>query len=143
MNREDIYSALFSLLSSAADFVTASRRVQLWSDVPPSSKPALFLYEGDTEYVRGSEAVPQKVTLSAQILIYTSNGKDPNVIPATQLNDLMDAIDTVLAPSPVTGLQTLGGLVSHCWIEGKVIVATGDLDGNGLAVIPIKMLVPT
>ena len=40
------------------------------------------------------------------------------------------AIDAALAPSALTGLQTLGGLVSHCWIEGKLMKDAGDLDGD-------------
>jgi hypothetical protein len=40
----------------------------------------------------------------------------------------------------VTGRQTLGGLVSHCWIDGKIMKDSGDIDGDGIAVIPVKIL---
>jgi len=142
MNREAIISALFALVSGAAPFATASRRLQLWSSVPSSEKPALFLVERGDNYARASEAVPEAVTMQLEIYIYIDAGKDQSIVPASALNPLLDAIDTALAPSPLTGLQTLGGLVSHCWIEGKIMKDAGDLDGDGVAVIPVRVLVP-
>jgi hypothetical protein len=131
-SREAIYAALFALVSGSAEFKTKGRRLKLWTDV--NAKPAVFVAQ------RG--ATPQKVTLKADIFIYTNVGKDPNVIPAAQLNDLVDAIDAALAGSAVTGRQTLGGLVAHCWIEGEVMIDPGDLDGDGVAVIPVRILIP-
>jgi hypothetical protein len=48
----------------------------------------------------------------------------------------------MLAPSPVSGVQTLGGLVSHCWIEGEIEQFPGVLDGIAKAIVPVKILVP-
>ena len=142
MNREDIFEALFDLVANAAEFKTKKRRLKLWTEVNGSQRPALFVAQRGETYIRNSEAVPQKVVLKAEIYIYTDAGKDPNVIPATDLNKLVDAVDAALAPSPVTGRQTLGGLVSHCWIEGDVMTDPGDLDGDGMAIIPVRILVP-
>lgn len=142
MNREAIMCALFNLVSTSAAFATASRRLKLWSSVAPADKPALFLYERGDVYVRASEAVPEAVTMNVDLYLYIDAGKDQSVIPAAALNNLIDAVDTVLAPNYLTGVQTLGGLVSHCWIDGKIMKDAGDLDGDGVAVIPIKILVP-
>ena len=142
MKRETIITSLFTLLANAALFKTAGRRLQLWSSVASADKPALFLNERSEEYVRDSEAVPEAVILQIDIYIYVDVGKDQNSIPATTANKLLDAVDTALAPNPFTGLQTLNGLVSHCWIEGKIIKDTGDLDGDGVIIIPVKILVP-
>lgn len=141
-SREAIYAALFALVKSAAPFKLTSRRLKLWADVNSSQKPALFVVQRPQTYVQGSTATPQKVTLEAEIIIYTDAGKDPNFIPATELNTLVDAVDQALAGSVITGNQTLGGLVAHCWIEGKVFIDPGDLDGDGLAIIPVKILIP-
>lgn len=142
MNREAIFTALFNLAASSASFATTSRRLVLWNNVPSTDKPALFLHERGDTYIRAGEAVPEAVTIEADIFIYVDAGKDPGVIPASILNSLIDAVDTALAPNHLTGMQTLGGLVSHCWIEGKIMKDTGDLDGDGVAVIPVKILVP-
>lgn len=145
MDREAIYAALFELVSEAAEFKTKERRLKLWTDVNASDKPALFMNQVSETYARGSEAVPARVTLTVDLFVYTNAGKDPKAIPATEMNELLDAIDAALAPSsPAPNVrQTLGGLVEHCWIEGEVLVTTGDVDGDGVAVIPVKILVPT
>ncbi|MCE9561889.1 MAG: hypothetical protein K8U57_07530 [Planctomycetes bacterium] len=142
MNREAIFAALYTLVTAGGQFATTGRRVKIWTDVKPAQRPALFLAERAQTYLRNSEAVPARVTLNAELYIYT-DAKDPNVIGSTQLNNLLDAIDVALAPSPVTGKQTLDGLVSHCWIEGDIFFDPGDVDGDGMAIIPLKILVPT
>jgi len=141
-SREAIYQALFALLEGCAPFKTTSRRVKLWTDVNPGEKPALFLAQRNQSYAQGSTATPQAVTLKADIYVYTNVGKDPNTVPATQLNDILDAVDNALKGDAMTGNQTLGGKVHHCWIEGDIMIDPGDLDGDGVAVIPVKILIP-
>ena len=58
------------------------------------------------------------------------------------MNNLIDAVEDALDPAPLYQNQTLGGIVSHCWFEGDVMKEPGDLDGDGIAIIPIKILVP-
>ena len=95
MTREAVYTALFNLVSAATGLKLASRRVKLWADVNASDKPALYIAQRGELYVRESHAVPQKVTLKAELILYTNVGKDPNTTPSTQLNNLLDAIDIV------------------------------------------------
>lgn len=142
MNREVILQALFAKLSAAANFSTASRRLKLWGSVAPADKPALFMMEHAEQYVHSSEATPQAVTLWVDVFIYTDAGNDQSVAPIAALNGLLDALDNALRPDALTGKQTLGGLVSHCWIEGKLLKDSGDLDGSGVAVVPVRILVP-
>jgi hypothetical protein len=53
----------------------------------------------------------------------------------------MDALDAALMASPVANnRQTLGGLVSHCRVDGAVLKDPGDLDGDGLLWVPLKIL---
>ena len=141
-SREAVYQALFDLVKNAAPFKLTSRRLKLWTDVNSGQKPALFVAQRPQQYAQGSTATPQKVTLEAEIYIYTNAGTDPNVVPATEINNLVDAVDAALAGSVITGNQTLGGIVQHCWIEGKVFIDPGDIDGDGLAIIPVKILIP-
>lgn len=142
MNREAIVQALFTRLSSSASFATTGRRLKLWSGVAPADKPALFMVERAEYYTHSSEAIPQTVTLWVDVFIYTDAGNDQSVAPVATLNGLLDALDAALKPDALTGKQTLGGLVSHCWVEGKLLKDSGDLDGNGVAVVPIRILVP-
>ena len=139
--REQIIAALFDLALTAATFNTSGRRLQLWSKV--SSFPALFVQSTGTHYPpRDVRGLPPKRTISAELWVYTDVGKDPNANPEAALNDIVDAIEVALAPNVLTGVQTLGGLVSHCWIEGEVEQFPGMLDGIAKAIIPVKVLVP-
>ena len=140
-SREQIMQAFFSLVSNCAPFKMTSRRVRLWADQGVVF-PSLFMQETDDTYVQGSEAEPGTVTFSIKLFIYTHPGMDSGVTPATQLNNLLDAIDNALLPNMVTGLLTLNNLVSHCWIDGKILKDPGDLDGFGVAFVPIKILIP-
>lgn len=142
MNREVIVSTLLEKVSNTAAFVTTSRRLKLWSSLSAGEKPALFLVERGETYTRASEAVPETVTLQLELFIYTDAGQDQSAVPASSLNALLDALDSALSPDALSGKQTLGGLVSHCWIEGRVMKDAGDLDGQGVAVVPIRILVP-
>lgn len=140
-SRETILSALFDLALTAATFNTSGRRLQLWSKV--ASFPALFIQSTGTHYPpREARALPPKRTITAELWVYTDVGKDPNANPEKGLNDIIDAIEAALAPNIVSNVQTLGGVVSHAWIEGNIEQFPGVLDGIAKAIIPVKILVP-
>jgi hypothetical protein len=71
---------------------------------------------------------------------------DPGKI-ATQLNNqIVDAALTALLPTGGDTLAerfTLGGLAYHVWVNGKVFKDSGDMDGQGLVLVPISILLPT
>ena len=77
-----------------------------------------------------------------KIVIYHNVGVDPNAIPATESNLILDAIQAVFPSNDPDLRQTLGGLVHHCFISGKVFKDPGDLDNQALIIVPIKILVP-
>lgn len=140
-SRETIGAALFSQVATAAGFATSGRRVVMWTKI--SEFPALFLNAVGNHYpAPENRHLPPKRTLAYEIWIYSSAGKDPNAVPESALNDLVDAVEAALAPSVVTNVQTLGGIVSHCWIEGQVELFSGVLDGIAKAIVPVKILVP-
>jgi hypothetical protein len=149
ISRETILSALFTLLSSVTfaatsdgftSFQTTSRKLKLWSDVP--QQPALYMAEHAENLAYQSENLPSKTTIDVDVYVYFKPVATDDNPGSIDLNNILDGIDAALAPSIATGKQTLGGLISHCRIEGKVLKDPGDIDGQGLAVIPIKILVP-
>ncbi len=119
-----------------------SRRLKLWSDVASADQPALFITEHGENYAYTSENLPGKTVLNVDLFVYVAAGKDPDSIPARDLNIALDAIDACLAPDPALGRQTLGGLVGHCRVEGRIVKDPGDLDGQGLALAPLRILAP-
>ena len=143
MNREQIYSALFAKLSGAANFNTASRRLRHWSDVTSAEQPALFQAQKH-ETAHRARGQPPKWTLALDIYVY-AQAPDDRASPATILNPLIDALETALAPSGAdiaTNVQTLGSLVSHCWIAGQIVTDEGVLGGQAVAIVPIEIVVP-
>jgi hypothetical protein len=128
--------------AGSASFVTASRRLRPWTDVASSEKAAIFQYERDDIYTNGKNYL-QIVEMSVDLYIYYTYidaGKDQSIAAITVLNPLLDAVDAAPPPSKMTGRQTLGGLVSHCYIDGETMKDPGDIDGYGIAVIPVKIL---
>lgn len=140
MNREAIYGALFAKVGAAAGFATTSRRLRHWSDVGPAEQPALFQVQ-KSEAARRDTGLPPKWTLALDLFVY-AHAPDDATAATTVMNPLLDAIETALAPDPVTNVQSLGGLVAHCWIAGKVETDEGVLGGQAVAIVPIEILVP-
>jgi len=150
-SRETIMAAFCAQLAQArfsapingcGTWAILSRRVKLWSDVPAANQPALFVAEHGENIAYASEGLPGKITLNVDLFVYVAAGRDRHYVPARDLNIALDAIFAALAPEPATGRQTLGGLVSHCRIEGRIVKDPGDLDGQGLALIPVRIMAP-
>lgn len=140
MKREPIYKALFDRINEINGISTCSRILQHWDDVSPNMQPALFLAQ-DSQGVGQVTGFPSKYVLGAKLWIYTHRDTNGEV-PATQINNILDAVDAALAPDPQTlNKQTLGGLVEHCWIDGSIDTDEGLLGNQAVAIVPIRMLV--
>jgi hypothetical protein len=139
MIREPIYAALFALVASAASFVTIGRRLRHWSDVGAAEQPALFMTQ-KSENAEERQPLPVKWRASVDLYLY-AQAPDELTSPATVLNLLLDAVEAALAPDPVGHVQTLGGLVSHCWIAGRIQTDEGVLGGQAVAIVPVEILV--
>ena len=168
---EPIMDALLVLLKSSCGdtFSYYSRRFQTWEEVIQNSKrgqptqflqPALFLYDGvgfgggRIKFDQRGRGVPPVRTMMRTIVIYAqlpggglSDGPDADTPGGTVFAPLQEAVEDALGPETGDGpggTQTLGGLVSHCEIEGDVIWVTGDIDpgGQGMLAIPISIMIP-
>ena len=139
MTREPIYAALFALVSTCAGFVTTSRRLRHWTDVGAAEQPALFQIQ-KSETAEERAKLPPKWRAAVDLYIY-AQAPDETTPPATVINPLLDAIAAALAPDPVSNVQSLGGLVAHCWIAGKIQTDEGVLGGQAVAIVPIEILV--
>lgn len=138
MDREAIYNALFTKVSAIPGLKTKSRTLQHWNDVTPSQQPALFQAQGD-QIAAPMPGGPTKWTFYVSLYLYC-HSTNPKAPPATQLNRLLDAIETALK-ADLTGYQNLRGLVFDCSIDGKVETDEGLLGSQSIAIIPIKILV--
>ena len=142
MTREQIYSALFSLIQTAcqgAGVVTVSRKLMHWTDISAQQQPAVFQIQKDEEPEQKWK-VPTKWKLNVDLYVYVNTSANPNTAPSSLLNPIIDAIEAVLLPNEPNGPQTLGGLVSHAWISGKIETSEGVLGPQEVAIIPVEIL---
>ena len=141
--REQAVGALLQCVAGAYAWASPpARRLKLWSDVPPAMRPACFLFEGGSETYASAAAPNPRRSLELRLFIYV-NAHDPGAIGATQLNAIMDGLDAALTPKGLDaslGRLTLGGAAYRCSIDGKPLKDPGDLDGDGLLVVPITIV---
>ena len=143
--REQAIAALLARITAAYPWAAPpARRLKLWSDVPPSMRPACFLFEGGAETYDHPETAKPKRSLDVRLFIYV-DARDPGAIGAAALNTIMDALDAGLTPAGADGAlgrNTLNGAAYRCAIQGKPLKDPGDLDGDGLLVVPIRLVLP-
>jgi len=122
-------------------FLATGRRLKMWTQVP--QQPALFLRSDDEQSEWSEGIVLEQLTIRAEAYLYSNAGSNPDAVPETMLNNLLDALDTALEPdNPLTHQFTLGGLVAWCRKVGRTEKDTGDLDGQAIAQVHLEILVP-
>lgn len=139
--RETIQAALFQRLAAIPGFVTSSRRLKHWTDVAPAEQPALFQVQKGENWTE-RRGLPPVRRLSVELFVYVATGADPTVAPSQVMNPLIDAIEAALTPDPGQLTQSLGGLVEHAWIAGRIETDEGLLGDQAVAIVPVEILVP-
>lgn len=145
--REAIADALFQRTNAAAGKVeglkTSSRTLRSFDQVGVKEMPALFQAQRPETVERTVKDGPPKRTMHFELWLYTAENQTPKTIPSQQLNNMTDAIETALAPDPLTGKLTLGGLCAQCWLEGAIEFYEGvSQEGKAIAIIPVAVLIP-
>lgn len=150
---EAIAVALYNLGKSAkkpngtdAAFGFSSRKLVLWGDDDRSHRPSLYMAQRVTPVKGAERPVPGIKTMNFSFFIYTDakNATDDNP-GSTILNAPILALWNALQPKGadiMTQRQTLGGLVNNAYVDGDIFFDPGDIDGDGMAIIPVKVLVP-
>lgn len=156
--REQIMAAFLAKVQtlSPSTIKTVSRRATLdpldlsRQDFP---QPAIILIEHDEETQHRGRGLPPILIVDVMICLYaqiprsTQDPSSPDVSTpgATVINPLIEVVEALFEPdAPLEGTCTLGGLVSHAWIEGKTIKVVGDITPNGqcFAGIPARIMFP-
>lgn len=142
--REQIYSALFSilqgaLLAPAGPFKTVSRRWQDPSQISPADRPALYQVQKDELAATATNGLPINWKATVDLVLYSTGDTDPSAVPSSELNALLDATEAAIR-SAVPGLaQSLGGIVSHCRIQGKIEIVENVQGAMAMAVVPVEI----
>jgi hypothetical protein len=141
--REQIITALFTKIQTVmgTSIRTYTRRLKLWDQVPKEQRPYLALVEHREDYTPTPRGIDSRNLLHCMVYIYI-DAHDQTVIGGSVINNLLDTLDGVFSGLSGVGVETLGGLVNRVWINGPVFKDPGDLDGDGLAIVPIQILIP-
>lgn len=147
--REQAAAALFTLVTGAVTFKRAERHFRLPEDVSPAQTPALFQAQEEEPYERqqGILGINPKRTMSLLLMVYVTDAANTvagvTTVGATQLNTIIQAIETAMLPAANTPFQTLGGLVQSARIEGVIrYYESKSIDGLSAATIPVRILFP-
>lgn len=144
--RETVLGNLFALLQSVtfsvpvcgkSTFSIVSRKLVHWSTVSRADRPALFMTTHSETPVYRKENLPAYLQIKLRLFVYT-DGQGSTGVPDSDQSVVLDAIDSALS-APGSGVQTLGSTVSHCRIDGEVVRDPGDLDGDGVIIIPVTI----
>jgi hypothetical protein len=163
VSREQIALALYNLLSSSSAGVNAQiakaaaagqissdvagaaqikgffRRGKMYSNVPKSDQPALFLLHIADEGHEPQAYGAQNWTLHFLAIVILRADGDPESEVDTTVNAILDATDAVLsAGDGAYGQQTLGGIVQSASIEGVVTIDTEIIQQQIAITIPIR-----
>src|ERR1700726_1219313 len=92
VTRERISVAFFNLITGAANFIATSRRFVHWDQVNETQMPFLTMLKTGEVRARQAQGLPL-LTINVHVFVYTSAGKDPENVPDTAMNALLDAID--------------------------------------------------
>ncbi len=146
--REQVAAALYAKVDASVDavvgLVTSDRRLRHYDAVDPSQMPALFQVQKPESQERGALGLPAKRTMHFEFWMYTADPQADGVVPATQLNNMVEAVETALAPDPLTGKLILGVVeVASARIDGNVeYYENVTNDGKSIACVPVAVLLP-
>jgi hypothetical protein len=154
--REEVLGAFADRVALLDGFLSVSRRATL----DPLNlaqinfaQPAIVLLEHDETTERRGRGLPPVLTVHVMICVYARiprdpknpSNPDPSIPGATIINPLIEIVEEMFEPDqPLEGVCTLGGLVSHAWIEGETIKVVGDITPNGqcFAGLPARLMLP-
>lgn len=151
VDREAIWAALFAWLQSqlGEQFQSMGRKHVPPPDLSIADQPALFQVAAKEMHIpQKPPGAPAKIVLRGFLILYvfgpTVNediGQETE-LGETMLNNLLTAIDNALMPDdPDTGKFTIGGLVTHCWIEGDSDLDPGIFGPQAAAILPLFILI--
>jgi hypothetical protein len=137
-----LFSVFQTMLAPNGPFNHMSRKLKLWDEVPPEMQPALYMVEHGERPRSVGLGLPRRAEWEVMLFIYARADTD-DLIGSIILNNLIDAVEDVLQiNNQMDNNLTLSGQVYRIWVEGQVRKDPGDLEGQALALYPIRILPP-
>lgn len=153
--RETIVAALLTKLKSIVVPVAAGQPAfafqtiaRTWKGIDEAVRndriPALVLIETAEDHTVKSLGMPAIIDVPFDIFLVVKNPDGP--VDCSTINPVLEALDTLLLPNVVERIAgnrvTLGGLVYHVWIAGKIQKNPSYLNGAAsVAAVPLHVRV--
>lgn len=154
VNRREIKQALFDLATNSyfpfpingfSTWQMTGRRLKLFKDLDPSNQPAMFMIQHKEGYLSSGVGRLTRRYLDMGFWCYAPTGDD-SVVGDDYLDSMEYALEQILVPDdPIRNELTLGNLVYWVRIvreDGLFIRDPGDIDGQALLVLPVRVLIP-
>ena len=165
INTEQIFQNLLALLSQTklltnsvptgdpvfVNPTATGRRIPQRDAISPAMLPGLWVVQGDQVVQENAIALP-KYEMKAYAAVLCEITAGENAIASTQLNGLRDAVlyqmqQQTLAADGMTVIpllggnkQTLGGVVYHARVKGRILLNEGLQNNRSALVFPISIL---
>ena len=139
--------------TSTPAFVTTGRKLPQVSDVGNVLQPACYILEGEEDVLEKAIALAKYEKHAAAVVFFRNTQGDAGV-PSTQMNDLRDALvfqlqqrtleadGVTVIPLLAGNRQTLGGVVYHARVKGRMLKNEGLQNNQGAIVFGISILSP-
>jgi hypothetical protein len=127
------------------------RRLPQRDTITPAILPGLWQIEYEQEVVENAVALPKyELKVIAAVMCQNTEGEDQ--IASTQLNNIRDAVlyqlqqqtlkadGTTVIPLLGGNKQTLGGVVYHARVRGRIILNEGLQNNRSALLFPISIL---
>lgn len=145
MGRVEVLLRRTTGIEPFGDVQTVTRIWQPWDEIASIAQPAIVIVEPSQDMTnnRGQQI---SVRLNLQLVCYIQvDPKDLVNPPNTRVNNFVMAVQRALLPytgkDKAVNAQTLDGLVSNVFIDGKILKDAGIIDGQGSALIPVTVLI--
>jgi hypothetical protein len=137
-----LFGILQTLLAPTGPFNLMSRKLKLWDEVPPEMQPALYMVEHTERALNVGLGLPRRAEWDIMLFIYARADTD-ELLGSVILNNLIDAVEGVLQiHDQLENNLDLNGNVYRIYVEGQIRKDPGDLEGQALALYPIRILAP-
>lgn len=147
ISRAAAYTALFTRISTMTGVQKFSRRVITFDQLSAKHQPAVFVIAGNCTPEVDSSGEPGVWRLAASIYVIAPHDQTGNG-PEVTLLGLVDQIDGLLClQTTESNIQcrgqaqtTLGGAVLKAYVSGSIEVDAGVEGEQGVALVPVEML---
>lgn len=145
---EAIMAKLFQLAlavnTPSTPFKIMNRRMRHFNDVGPDLWPAFFQFQAPGIETNGGERGLPRQKLRVFWICYLPVSQNIDDVVSPAMNRYYDALRNAVLPTnihvvPGASRNTLGGLVTNCYVDGRGIMDEGLLQTPSLIILPITI----